>query len=139
MADIIYNTFKVYLGDGTFDMDGDVFKIALLGSGYTPNAAHTVFADVSANEVTGTGYTAGGATLANTSWVPVAGTTTFDADDATWTGATFTARYAVLYKSGTANSIVNPLVKVFDFGSDKSCSNGPFTITFNAAGILTLS
>lgn len=139
MADIIYNSFKEFLGDGTFDMDGDTFKVALLGSGYTPSAAHTVFADVSANEITGTGYTAGGATLANVTWASAAGTTTFDAGDISWTGATFTARYAVLYKSGTANTIVNPLVKVFDFGSDQSCSNGPFTITFNAAGILTLS
>lgn len=139
MADIIYNSFKEYLGDGTFDMNSDTFKIMLLTSSYTPAATHTVLADVSGNEITGTGYTAGGATLASVTWTSASGTTTFDAADVTWSNATFTCRYAVIYKSGTANARVNPLVKVFDFTTDKSCSNGPFTISFNASGILTLS
>ena len=139
MADIIYNSFRKYMADGTIDMDSDTFKIALLTSSYTPNAAHTIFGDVSGNEITGTGYTAGGATLASVTWTYSGGTATFDAADVSWSGATFTCRYAVIYKSGTANAIANPLVKLFDFTSDKSCSNGPFSITFNASGILTLS
>ncbi len=136
MADIIYNSFKEYLGDGTVDMDDDVFKIALLTSDYTPDAAHTSYSDISADEVSGDGYTAGGATLAGVSWTSADGTATFDADDPEWTSATFTARYAAIYDYTAAN---DALVKLFDFGGDKSVSNGTFSIQFNESGVITLT
>lgn len=136
MADIIYDSFKEFMGDGTIDMDGDAFKIALLGSGYVPDAAHTQFSDVSGAEISGTGYTAGGETLTGVVWSRSGGTVTFDADDPQWVSATFTARYAVIYDETTVNK---NLVKLFDFGADKPVSNGTFTIQFNALGILTLS
>ena len=139
MADIIYNSFKEYIADGTFDMNSDTFKICLLTSSYTPLATHAVYADLTNEVANGNGYTTGGATLANVTYAQTSGTAKFDADDASWTSATFTCRYAVIYKSGTANARVNPLVKVFDFTTDKSCSSGTFTVQFNASGILTLA
>ena len=138
MADIVYTSFKRRLGDGTFDMDADTFKCALFSVTHTPNAANAVFADLS-GEVTGTGYTAGGATLTDVTWSTSGTTAVLDADDPSWTNASLTARYAVVYKSGTANGLTNPLVCLLDFGSDKGVTGGTFTVNFNDAGIVILS
>ena len=137
MANLIYNSFKEYMGDNTIDMDGDTFKIALLTSSHTPDATDSTYADVSGDEVSGTGYTAGGATLTAT-WTRSGGTTTFDADNVTWSSSTITAQYAVIY-SDTPTSPADPLVCLLDFSEDKSSSNGDFTVNFNASGIISLS
>lgn len=119
----------------------DTIKVALLTSSYTPDQdAHNYFDDVSAYEVTGTGYTAGGATLASKTNAYTSGTNTMalDAADSTWTSSTITARYAALYKdTGTAST--SPLIGYVDFGADQSSSAGPFTITWDAAGIATFT
>jgi hypothetical protein len=138
MPDLLYNSFKEYACDGTIDLDSDTFKCSLFTSDHIPSASNATFADLS-GEVSGTGYTAGGATLSNVTWTRSGATVTFDADDPSWTNATITARYAVIYKSGTANGIVNPLVCLLDFGADKGVTGGTFSVTFNANGILTLS
>lgn len=139
MADLIFNSFKKHIGDGTFDMDADTFKCALFTSSYTPDATDEVFADLS-SEASGTGYTAGGATLANVTWTLSGGTVKFDADDPSWTDTSVTARYAVVYKSGTANSLTNPLVCLLDLGADKGIvGGGTFTITLSSSGILSLA
>ena len=140
MADVIYNNFKKKIMDGSIDLDTDTIKVALVTSSYTPNIdTHVFFSDVT-NEVTGTGYTAGGKTL--TTPVVSADTTddegVFDADDTTWATSTITARGAVIYKS-TGTSSTSPLIAYIDFGSDKISSAGNFTITWNAEGILNLN
>lgn len=140
MADVIYNSFKKKIMDGSIDLDTDTIKVALVTSSYTPDQdTHDFFDDVT-NEVSGTGYTAGGASLANKT-VTQDNTNNkgvFDADDVTWSTSTITARGAVLYKStGTAGT--SPLICYIDFGSDKSSAGGNFTIQWNASGILTLA
>lgn len=146
MASGIYGIFARSILDNTtngrIDFDTDTIKIALLTSSYTPNfATHDFFDDVSAAEVSGTGYTAGGATLASaavtldTSGTPFA---LFDAADASWTTSTITARYAVIYKStGTAST--SPLALLYDFGSNQSTSGTTFLIQFSASGILKVA
>jgi hypothetical protein len=140
MADVIYNSFKKKIMDGSIDLDTDTIKVALVTSSYTPDQdAHDFFDDIT-NEVSGTGYTAGGATLANK--VVSADNTdnegVFDADDTSWATSTITARGAVIYKStGTAST--SPLIAYIDFGADKSSSAGTFQITWNAEGILNLN
>ncbi|MEL7638213.1 MAG: hypothetical protein AAGU21_01095 [Solidesulfovibrio sp.] len=138
MANLVYDSFLTNIANGVFDMDGDTFKVALLGSGYTPNAGHSVFANVSASEVAGTGYTAGGKELLNRTWSFRDGKGRLEADDPVWTGATFIARYAVLYAAKIVAGIVNPLVGLIDFGVDKTVSEGDFTVLLNSAGIVTL-
>ena len=125
--------------NGGIDLDTDTIKVALVTSAYTPDAdTHEDFADVT-NEVSGTGYTAGGATLANAA-VTADNTDdegVFDADDVVWSDSTITARGAVVYKStGTASTSL--LICYIDFGSDQSSSSGNFTITWNSEGILNL-
>jgi hypothetical protein len=140
MADVIYNNFKKLIMNGGIDLDTDTIKVALVTSSYTPDQdAHDFFDDVT-NEVTGTGYTAGGATLANKA-VTADNTDNegmFDADDVTWSSSTITARGAVVYKStGTAST--SALICYIDFGSDKTSSAGDFIIQWNAEGILNLN
>ena len=121
------------------DFDTDTIKVALLSSSYTPNQdTDEYFDDVSTHEVSGTGYTAGGNTLASKTVGYTAGTnvTKFDAADVTWTSSTITARYAVVYvATGTAST--SALIGYVDFGSDQSSSSGTFSIVWDAAGIFT--
>lgn len=126
--------------NGSIDLDTDTIKVALVTSSYTPDQdTHDNFDDVT-NEVTGTGYTAGGATLAS---VTVTADNTdnegvFDAADVTWSTSTITARGAVVYKS-TGTAATSPLIAYYDFGSDQISSNGDFTIAWNAGGLISLS
>ena len=125
-------SFKVGLLDGTFDFGtgtSQVFKIALYTASATLDATTTAY--TTSNEVVGTGYTAGGNTL-TVSQVPTStGTTAFlDFADSTWASATITARGALIY---LANGTTNDAVCVLDFGSDKTSTNGNFTVIFPAA------
>lgn len=144
MASIVYNNFKYrQLGDTgvtPINLKTDTIKLALLTSAYTPNDEHDFFDDVSANEVAASGtYSAGGATLTvTTSQDNTDNEGVFDAADVSFTSATITARYAVVYKStGTAGT--SPLICLIDFGSDKTSSGGTFLITLASEGILNLN
>lgn len=139
MADVIYNSFFEDLANNDIDLGADTFKLMLVTSSYTPDADAHDFRDDVTNEVMGTGYTAGGATLANVSVTQdnTNDLAKWDADDVTWADSTITARGAVLYKS-TGNATTDRLVKYFDFGSDQISSGAAFTVQFNASGILTI-
>ena len=141
MADVIYNSFKRDIMNGALDLDTDTIKVMLVTSSYTPDQdAHTKRSDVT-NEVVGTGYSAGGAALANKA-VTADNTDNegvFDADDLTWSSSTITARGAVLYKSRGGASSADELLCYIDFGSDKSSSAGNFTLQWAAEGIINLN
>jgi len=137
MANIIYNKFKEYCGDGTIDLDTHTFKCALLDNTHTPSAGYSTFAEVSSAEVSGTGYTAGGETLVNVSWGDDEGTSTFDADDVVWSDSRFTARYAVIYDD-TTTTPVDALICMYDLTSDRVVNLGTFTLAFDSEGILKI-
>lgn len=140
MASQLYNSFKRDIMNGGIDLDTDTIRVALVTSTYTPNIdTHTKWSDIT-NEVTGTGYTAGGEALANKT-VTADNTDdegVFDADDKTWAASTITARGAVLYKD-TGTPSTSPLIGYIDFGADKSSSNGNFTIQWATEGIVNLN
>ena len=133
-----YGNFPKHLAAGLVAFTTDTIKCALTTSTYTPDQDnHDYFNDVT-NEVTGTGYTAGGATLASKTSTYSGGSNTLalDAADVTWASSTITARRAVVYKdTGTAST--SPLIGYVDLGEDLSSTGGPFTITWDAAGMLT--
>lgn len=137
MTSFIYNKFKEYCGDDTIDLDNDTFKCALLTSSHVPSAGYALFGDVSSNEVSGSGYTAGGKNLTNITWGETDGISTFDADNIIWTDATFTARYAVIYDD-TTTSPPDVLVCMYDLEEDNFVNNGTFTLTFNSVGIIRI-
>lgn len=125
-----------------WDWDTDTIKVALVSSSYTPNQdTHDYWDDVVANEVTGTGYTAGGATLASktNTYDSATNTTVLDAADPVWSSSTLTARYAVIYSDAGASNSLKALLGYIDFGSDQSSTNGNFTVTFDATGVVRIT
>ena len=125
-------SFKVEILGGDFDFSSgtaQTFKIALFTDSATLGATTTAYS--TSNEVTGTGYTAGGNTLTISTNPTSSGTTAFlDFADTTWSSATITARGALIY---LADGVTDPAVAVLDFGSDKTSTAGDFTIVFPAA------
>jgi hypothetical protein len=92
---------NMWSGANVIDWDTDTIKVALTTSTYTPDQdTHDFFNDVT-NEITGTGYSAGGATLTSptVTYDTATNQVRLDAADTTWTTSTLTARYAVVYKS----------------------------------------
>ena len=108
----------------------DTYKIALYTA--AANLGPTTTAYSTSNEVTGTGYTAGGNTLAisvsptygnNSVNVPTA---YISFNNSTWTSASFTCRGALIYNATQGNKSV----AVLDFGSDKTVNNDTFQVSF---------
>jgi hypothetical protein len=121
------------------DFDTDTIKVMLTTSTYVPSATGHAAKNSVTNEVTGTGYTAGGATLGTPTVVDSSGTITFDAADTTWTqnaGGFANARYAVIYKD-TGTAATSTLIGWVDFVSDKGNVAGDLTLQWNASGIVT--
>lgn len=96
----LFHTVAELIADATIDLDNHTFKIALLGSGYTPNLAHDEWADVSGSEIAAAnGYAAGGAALTGVTWAQTSGVAKFASSNQVWTaaGGSISARYAVIY------------------------------------------
>jgi len=114
-------SFKSELPQGIQDLTSDTLKMAL----YTGNAALNLDTTVysSANEITGTGYTAGGNTISGVT-VSTSGTTAYISfDNVVWNPAVFTTRCALIYN----NSKANRSIAVLDFGADKTTTTS-FTV-----------
>jgi hypothetical protein len=130
-------SFKVELLQGVHNFgptSPDTFKVALYTASADINASTTAYSTT--NEVTGTGYTAGGNTLTistsptsgnNSSNIPTA---YISFSNTSWTSASFTARAALIYNDSATG---NPSVAVLDFGADKTVSNDTFQIVFPTA------
>ena len=138
-----YNNAPFLLGDGLIQFSSDPIRVALLEGTYTPDVvAHTVFADVSAfelNPATFTNYVAGGELLVNSTFAQAGGTATFDADDITWTGASITARFGVVYIDATAGAYAKPLLFYILFDDlPQDVSREDFTIKWAPSGVVTI-
>jgi len=126
-------SFKVQLLQAVHNFgptSANTFKVALYTANADINADTTIYSTT--NEVTGTGYTAGGNTL-TISTSPTSGNNSSNIPTAyvsfantSWTNASFTARAALIYNSTQGNKSV----AVLDFGSDKTVSNDTFQIIF---------
>jgi hypothetical protein len=133
MPSLVYNSAIRDAAVGNIDFDTDTFKMILVTSTYTASKSHAKRSDIT-NEVTGTGYTAGGNAAACT----VAATDNVNNDVeitfaiTSWTSATITARAGVIYKSRGGASSADELVGYVDFGSDVSSTNGTFAVTVSS-------
>jgi len=121
--------FKFNLISGAEDFNSPspyVYKIALYNANADLNSSTTAYTTV--NEITGTGYTAGGITL-----TPIVGSDSANNvayvsfSNVVWTPASFTCRGALIY-----NSTTNAAVAILNFGSDKTATTS-FTIQFPSA------
>ena len=138
ISSAICSSFKQELLQGKHDFDssgGDTFKIALYASDANLGAATTDYS--TSEEITntaGSAYSAGGAALTN-SGVSLSSTTAFtDFSDVSYTSASFTANGALIYNTTTdGGSGTTDAVAVIAFGSDKTATNGTFTIQFPTA------
>jgi|TARA_E500000081_G_scaffold129067_1_gene137803 hypothetical protein len=134
----ICSSFKQELLQGKHSFEssgGHTFKIALFDSGASLGAATTDYS--TSEEITntsGSAYSAGGTALTN-SGVSLSSTTAFtDFDDVSFSSASFTANGAMIYNTTTnGGSNTTDSVAIIAFGSDKTATNGTFTIQFPAA------
>jgi hypothetical protein len=138
----IANAFKKQLleGDHNFSSGGDKFKLALYNSSATLNSATTSY--TTTQEVGASGqYTAGGGDLTGQNTSVASGVAIVDFADLSFTGATITARGALIYN--TSSAVTNAAVAALDFGGDKTSTAGTFTIVFpdftTSAAILRIS
>ena len=117
-------SFKAELYEGIHDLIDDTIKIALFNANADLTANTTAYS--TNQEVTGTGYTAGGNTFTGAT-VRSSGTTAYVSfDNTSWSSASFTSRGALIYNSSKANRSI----AVLNFGSDKIVANGTLTIEF---------
>ena len=128
MASLIYNSCLNDMATGAIDFDTDSFKIELVTSSYTPNKDTHLKRSSVTNEVTGTGYTAGGVSTA----VTVTNDTANDRidinfADVSWASASLTAAAAVIYKN-TGTAATDNLVAYLDFAGNVTSTNGTFTL-----------
>ena len=139
----IANSYKSEVQAGTH-VAADVYKIALIKvasvgnygatqtNAGTPGTGVASATNLGTDEVTGTGYTAGGNTLAGFS---ISGTTVgrLDFTTSTWASSSISATGAIIYNSSKANRVVG----VYDFGGTITSTNGTFTATMPAVGDAT--
>lgn len=130
MASGLYGRGIELWARGSIDFDTDTFKWMLTTSAYTEDFdAHDFRNDIT-NEVSGTGYTAGGATASITVTLDTANNRVdITLGSVNWTSSTITARKAILYKSRGGASTADEVIGCNDFGSDVSTTAGTFTLS----------
>ena len=124
-------SFKKELLEGVHNFKnsgGSTFKLAMYTNSASFTAATTAY--TTSNEVSGTGYSAGGGTLTRVDPTTSSTTAFTDFSDLTFSSSSITSRGALIYNDSASG---DPTVVVLDFGSDKTSSSGDFTITFPTA------
>jgi hypothetical protein len=107
---------------------GNTFNIALYTNSASFTAATTAY--TTSNEVSGTGYTAKGASLTRVDPTTSSTTAFTDFADVTFSSSSITARGALIFNDSASG---DPTVCVLDFGADKSSTSGDFTVQFPTA------
>jgi hypothetical protein len=124
-------SFKTELMTATHNFTnstGNTFKLALYDNSASFTAATTAY--TTSNEISGSGYSAGGGTLTNVTPTSSSTTAFTDFADLTFSTATITARGALIYNDTAAG---DPSVVVLDFGGDKTSTAGDFKIVMPTA------
>lgn len=132
-----YTLSKKSLAKKLIDWENDTIKVSLHTSSYTPSMDSDEFQDDLDNEVSATGYTAGGATISTPSLDPGTGELVYDGENVAWTiTGSLTFRYAVIYNSSPGTMATNPIISIIDFGTDIAITDGTLTLNFDETGIL---
>lgn len=137
----VYGKFIGSLAAKDVNLSSDSIKCMLL-SAYTPaQGTHQFLADVIAagTEASGTGYTAGGVALTSVTWTLSGETYTLNGTIPAWstTGGSLAAAFAVFYDATPGTNATDPVICYWDLGGTQTSSNGSFTLTPNASGIVT--
>lgn len=130
----------------TINLETDTFVMVLLSASYTPNRnTQATFSDISAFQISGSGYTAGGEVMTGLDVTITAGVGKWDSNDVVWNPATLTAKYAAIVRRAGGSVVPGDLLICYsDLNTDSgsatiSSTAGPFTVFINAAGIITFS
>lgn len=126
-----YGQGLLKIQQGSIDLDTDTFKMMLTTSTYTPNQDTHDFRDDVTNEVTGTGYTAGGNTLAGVAltYDAASNQTRLTWTSPTWPSSSITGRTAVIYKSRGGAASADELVAYCTNDADVTSTGATFTVT----------
>jgi hypothetical protein len=145
----LYESAIEYLADGTHDLDDTAnWKMALFLSTSNCNTLSTgtgVYGDLTNEHANGNGYLTGGVAIGNQTWTHSGSVSTFDCDNGVWTASTgsIVARFAVIYRNATVNTIVKPLlcVSLLDTApANVTATDGnTFTVAINASGVFTMT
>jgi hypothetical protein len=130
------------------NLSSDTFKVALYGNSGTPDKTVTTKALteyngaasqwVMANEVSGTGYSAGGVSISSPTWTQSTNVVTFtSAGTPQWTGATITTYGGLVYDSQSGQSDAGLCFNYF--GGEQVVNSGTLTVTWNASGICAVT
>lgn len=137
MTNSIYDKFVKHNVLGDVNLSTDTFYMMLTTNSYSPTKASDEHRSDVTNEVSGTGYTAGGQAVTCTVTGPLSTVESATFSPVTWAAATITARRAVIYKHRGGSSSADELVCWIDFGADVSSVAGNFTVT--PSGALTFT
>lgn len=129
MTSFAYDSFLDQLARGNINLASDTFYGCLTTSAYTPNQGADAYRSAVTNEITGTGYTAGGSPVT----ITLSKDTTNHKEVVTvssvaWASSTLTARHLVVYKHRGGAATADELLFQVDFGADVTSSNGTFTV-----------
>ncbi|MGD9879033.1 MAG: hypothetical protein AB7E70_20950 [Hyphomicrobiaceae bacterium] len=146
----MYDIARERMGDGTYDMDGDEFKMALFLStsdAATLTTANSDYGDLTNEHANNNGYTTGGVSITGTitaanQWLLTSSTIKFDTDDAVWTasGGSIVARFAVIYDDTHASDGLLCMTTLDNSPADVTVTAGnTLTVQINASGVFTIT
>ena len=140
---VLHDKAKLYMQDGTVDLDTHTLKVALYTSASNVATNSVDGLAAATNQVaSGNGYTTGGWTVTGAVLSEASGTVKFDSNDPAWTaaGGTITAKYAVLYDDTVTTPVADPIIChcLLDTVTDVSVTDGnTLTIQLSANGYFT--
>ncbi len=144
-----YDLFKYRIGNLTLDLtDTTNWKMALFlstSNANTLSVGTNLYGDLTNEVANANGYTTGGVAIASQSWTNTSGTITWTCANGVWTaaGGSITARFGVIYKNATVNSIVKPLALICLLDATPAdvtaTDTNTLTVQINASGLVTLS
>jgi hypothetical protein len=108
---------------------------------YVPDQDVNDFWNDATNEISGTGYSTPGLALGGktTAYDSASNETRLDANDASWTTASFTARIAVVYSNTAGATSTDPVLTYVDFGGDETVASGTFSIVWDSTGVAKIT
>lgn len=136
----MFNEAMKDFGAGVHTLPTDTLRLAIIDNTITPTAADATprWSDYSANEVSGTGYTAGGEALTTVTWAMVTNIATMTADDVNWpmnAGGPTDGYFAILYNDSATN---DEALGFIDLGGPVSLQAGDIDVEWTGGVVLEL-
>lgn len=140
MASHVYAQFFRSALHKELNVEADALKLMLTTSTYAPSQANDRYQSSVTNEVSGSGYVAGGVALTGVAATDAAGVYTLSANTVDFGILTVAGiRICVLYDSTPGTAATNPLIWFWDIGADNSPAGVDFQLQWNASGIFTIT